>query len=249
MKASRPPAVAAWLLERLGSHRTREAIAGDLAEQCQQGRSVAWYWRQVVIAIVIGNATDIWDHKVLTLRAIVLGWAASYALAKVPLPLSVIGPQQITFHQITLINSVFNSMFLIGIVHTAVVRASTGWLVGRFHRPYQSAMVLAFLSSFLLLDLPWLYRRADDALVFWKRWIDCSFLSSAGRRDSHCRECLGRWIMESRNYEPYETALSALSRYTVDRFQRMAFVFGSARRGSASVSLGREPHHGRPRLE
>ena len=222
MKASRPPAVAAWLLERLGSHRTREAIAGDLAEQCQQGRSVAWYWRQVVIAIVIGNATDIWDHKVLTLRAIVLGWAASYALAKVPLPLSVIGPQQITFHQITLINSVFNSMFLIGIVHTAVVRASTGWLVGRFHRPYQSAMVLAFLSSFLLLDLPWLYRRA---------------------------ECLGRRIMESRNYEPYETALSALSRYTVDRFQRIAFVFGSARRGSASVSLGREPHHGRPRLE
>ena len=161
MNAQQPPALALWLLERLGSGTTREAVAGDLVEQFTAGRSGWWFWCQVVVAIGVGNGREVWTHKWLALRAIALGWIASYGLAKVswaaitmPLPATVLGPQPPTL---------LNSLVLIGVVHTAIVRASTGWLIGRLHRPFQMAMVLAFLFSFLALDLPWLGRRVVDA--------------------------------------------------------------------------------------
>lgn len=47
-----PPRLASWLLEHLGPRYQRESLAGDLFEEFQQRRSYAWYWRQVLIAIV-----------------------------------------------------------------------------------------------------------------------------------------------------------------------------------------------------
>jgi hypothetical protein len=170
MKVPHPPAVATWLLEYVGSNQTREALAGDLVEQYGHGRSVGWYWRQVIAAIIVGNSKDIWEHKVLALRAILLGWAGSYVLDKV-LGVAMIALLPSSMGRLEVrpdhpfMSVMLSSLFLIGIVHNAVVQASTGWLVARFHRPYQTAMVLAFLASFLLLDLPWLYRRWADAFA------------------------------------------------------------------------------------
>ncbi len=59
MKSSKPPTPAAWLLERLAARENREALAGDLSEQFNQGRSVAWYWRQVLAAIFVGFANQL----------------------------------------------------------------------------------------------------------------------------------------------------------------------------------------------
>jgi hypothetical protein len=161
MRAQQPPALAIWLLERLGSGTTREAVIGDLVEQFTVGRSGWWFWRQVVVAIGVGNGRDVWSHKWLALRAIAVGWIASYGLAKIywvaltmPLPATVVGPQPATL---------LNSLVLISVMHTAMARASAGWRVGRLHRPLRMAMVLMFLSSLLALDLPWLLRRAADA--------------------------------------------------------------------------------------
>ena len=67
-----PPALATWLYERLGSPVTREAVVGDLIEQYQQGRSGAWYWRQVIKAILLGAVQDLGAHKLLALRALAL---------------------------------------------------------------------------------------------------------------------------------------------------------------------------------
>jgi hypothetical protein len=47
-----PPKLALWLLKVWGSPYRNEALAGDLIEQYQEGRSRAWYWRQVVAAIL-----------------------------------------------------------------------------------------------------------------------------------------------------------------------------------------------------
>jgi signal peptidase I len=49
---TRPPIVATWLLERLGDKYRRDALTGDLLEEYQRGRSNAWYWRQVLCALI-----------------------------------------------------------------------------------------------------------------------------------------------------------------------------------------------------
>jgi hypothetical protein len=51
VKASNPPRLAVWLLEEFGPKVNREALIGDLNEAMAQGRSSAWYWRQVLRAI------------------------------------------------------------------------------------------------------------------------------------------------------------------------------------------------------
>jgi hypothetical protein len=50
-----PPKLALWLLKHGGSPYHRESLEGDLMEQYQEGRSRAWYWRQVVTALVIAQ--------------------------------------------------------------------------------------------------------------------------------------------------------------------------------------------------
>ncbi len=58
MKASQPPILATRLLEMLASGPHGDALAGDLIEQYRQGRSAAWYWRQVLLAILVGLVKD-----------------------------------------------------------------------------------------------------------------------------------------------------------------------------------------------
>jgi hypothetical protein len=51
MNSAKPPRLAAWILQEFGPELNQEALAGDLNETFQQGRSKGWYWRQVVAAI------------------------------------------------------------------------------------------------------------------------------------------------------------------------------------------------------
>jgi hypothetical protein len=73
MKSSKPPALATWLVEHLIPGSRNEALAGDLLEQFGQGRSVAWYWRQVLVAILTGF---LMEWRILVWAAIVtVCWA------------------------------------------------------------------------------------------------------------------------------------------------------------------------------
>jgi hypothetical protein len=76
MKRSKPPALATWLLEH-ARFSTTDVIAGDLLEEFNRGRSAAWYWRQALVAIVVGCASEVRHHRVLAARAILITWAAN----------------------------------------------------------------------------------------------------------------------------------------------------------------------------
>jgi hypothetical protein len=81
MKSLQPPSGPTWLLKRFGCRN--DALTGDLIEEYSQGRSTAWYWEQVLIAIVVNFGKEVRDHKLLALRAIVVGWTALYVLLRV----------------------------------------------------------------------------------------------------------------------------------------------------------------------
>src|SRR5262245_49987147 len=89
MKTSKPPFIAAWLLDHFGADPQLDAIAGDLLEQYQLGRSRLWYWREVITAITVGTWTAFRDHKLAVLRALVIGWALTYASRWILGPLQI----------------------------------------------------------------------------------------------------------------------------------------------------------------
>ncbi len=86
MRTSRPPVIAAWILHRFGATPETEAIAGDLIEQYQQGRSRWWYWREVIVAIFRGTWFEIRQHSPLLLIAIAMGWVLDLAWHSVITP-------------------------------------------------------------------------------------------------------------------------------------------------------------------
>lgn len=67
------PALATTLLLRLGPDD--ESFAGDLAEEYAAGRSRAWYWRQVLSAIVLSATRQIGVHPIRAAAAVLTGWA------------------------------------------------------------------------------------------------------------------------------------------------------------------------------
>jgi hypothetical protein len=54
-----PPRLATWVLDRLGMRYRSESLAGDLFEEYQQGRSPAWYWKQVIAAVFAARTHSI----------------------------------------------------------------------------------------------------------------------------------------------------------------------------------------------
>ena len=59
MKRCEPPRLAQWLLMRCASPYKRQAFADDLLELYRSGYSKAWYWRQVIVALVLARARSV----------------------------------------------------------------------------------------------------------------------------------------------------------------------------------------------
>ena len=161
MICHRPPIVATWLLQRFV--RQDEALTGDMLEE-YRGRSVGWYWRQVLIAIVVATADVLREHKVITVRTILLGWAALYCSAylialpssKLYLVLRELGLPHLFWWQ---------HYYSYPIVLIPCVGfAASGWIVARLHRRHYASMVLVFRASFLLWTLPEFLRLTGDSI-------------------------------------------------------------------------------------
>jgi hypothetical protein len=87
MRASEPPPLATWLLNHLRHGDEDEALLGDLLEDFRRGRSAAWYWRQVLAAILVGLLQAL-RHRWATVCFAIL-WTCGIALLfiKNPWPL------------------------------------------------------------------------------------------------------------------------------------------------------------------
>lgn len=74
MRPKDPPTIATWMLEHLAVGRKNEALAGDLLEEFRHGRPATWYWRQVLVAIVVGFAAEVrtqWPAIVYTTLCVI----------------------------------------------------------------------------------------------------------------------------------------------------------------------------------
>ncbi len=76
MKPCAPPTLAHWLLDRLRYLRNNPALAGDLQEEFESGRSSRWYWHQTLTIIARGmrqNLADYWDLVAVILTGMAAG--------------------------------------------------------------------------------------------------------------------------------------------------------------------------------
>ena len=145
--------IANWLFECLGLD---VALTGDLLEECARGRSVIWYWRQVLVGIWVGTWGAIFDHKLLALRAVATGCAVNGAWLFLWLKFLHIGLPGMPRISLDAIASLSIILF------TQVV---TGWVVARTHRSHAMPMVLAFAIWLVLWYLGGSFSEGQRLLV------------------------------------------------------------------------------------
>jgi len=149
MSASRPPRVASWLLQHLASSPQRESLIGDLIEQYQNGRSTAWYWRQVLAAILVGAIKDVRANKLIAIRAVAIGWLLFILFS---FPVNWLSGVVIHSRVTSWLAAFWWSSHLTGTVLAYVACAVSGWIVARLHQAHSVAMVLLYGASVLLFE-------------------------------------------------------------------------------------------------
>ena len=139
MKRSNPPVLATWLLEH-ARFRTTDVIAGDLLEEFNRGRSAAWYWRQALVAIIVGCASEVRRHRVLAARAILITWAANYAALMLGrlVMIELSGRHFLAYNPQL---AVWGICFLGGL--------TSGLIVALLHRGHRNAMLLTGAAALL----------------------------------------------------------------------------------------------------
>ena len=175
MRSSQPPRGATWLLERFAPNN--DALTGDLAEEYRSGRSSGWYWKEVLSAIVIGFISDIRAHKLLTVRALAIGWATIYVLFRTE---GLLTGKYLGFlfsHGIRYDAWWRHYYFYPIILVPLICPWASGWVVARCHRRHERAMVLVYLLSLELWFLPNAFRLTVDTfgdrrfLPFLVEWL------------------------------------------------------------------------------
>jgi hypothetical protein len=162
----RPPRVATWLLQRLACGPEGEALAGDLIEQYQRGRSAVWYHAQVAWAIVAGAAEDARQHYVLAIRAVILWYLLAWITAQVALEVYGLFGQWIwnwtVAHDWNVLRIVWFGrvrwtsppLLLMSCVNSAMI----GWVIARFHPRHVGSTLLttaAVMIAYVLARPGW----------------------------------------------------------------------------------------------
>jgi hypothetical protein len=145
-----------------------DALKGDLIEQFLAGRTRLWYWRQVLLAIVVHAAADIRAHKLLTVRAAIVGTAILLACVKSTLALYLwMSHQWVNAWANESRAWLVNWHYFGGHLHLVWCLGAvlSGWLVVRLHWRHPAAAILTAVAS----QLPWV---AWWGLPIWIRTWD-----------------------------------------------------------------------------
>lgn len=158
MKTHQLPAAAVWLLHAFKVTDNNPALIGDLAEECSGVRSSAWLWKQVLAAIVFALGKEIYRHKLLTMRAVIVGEAAVLVASAAIYDAAWWTITALAWHWpwplrwMTMFTGFFGHAVLRGSLAGLILG---GWVVGRFHRDQQTVFVLVFAAlQFLALMVP-----------------------------------------------------------------------------------------------
>lgn len=168
MRNLEPPRLADWLVTRLLSTTRAEIPLGDLHEQYRRGRSHGWYWRQAIEVCTFSLARDLRSHKLLTLRALALGWAML-----VSGDLLVLRPLWRLEHWLFMAGLVSHYVAFSGPLSTALLVAlvggGCGWTVGRTHRACAVPIAFAFalsVEAYATMVLAWWFV-SHVTVVYW----------------------------------------------------------------------------------
>jgi hypothetical protein len=151
-----PPRSVVWLLKRLGSSPKNRALVGDILEKGAEGLRKSWYWRQIFHALTAGSFQEIRSAKLLSALAAVTGWACLVVLYSLFCAASSFMPLFLRLPPESDVQPLYLAIivgWVSSIPLTVFCFAMSGWLVAKLNRSRQMAMVLAFLSSVMLVDL------------------------------------------------------------------------------------------------
>jgi len=165
----KPPTLATWLLTSFG---VNPSIVGDIVERYEQRCSSTWYWRQTIIAICGQIGRDIAGHRLLAIRAIVVGYAVQIFLLQVPvfrftnlvglwmwnwtIANDLDGLRELWFGR----TNRFALPPLPILISTLLVWLVTGWIVGRLHRSRPATAVTLYAVFAVLGDMWWFWTQA-----------------------------------------------------------------------------------------
>jgi hypothetical protein len=149
MRPSRPPVIAAWILQRFGPLPETDAIAGDLLEHYQHGRSRMWFWREVLLTILMGTWSEVRQHSLGLIAAIALAWGVS-----------VVWHQFLTAPEYSLIvrfilggaQARLDQMTWVGLLLEAPCALTMGWTVARLAPRHRIPAVLGVAGTGLLVS-------------------------------------------------------------------------------------------------
>src|SRR5262245_43468133 len=165
MRSTNAPALASWFLRHFGCSPNNQSVIGDLNEGYRHGRSRLWYWKQVAHAIPASFLYEISSHKLLSIRALLIGWIVkviwlSAYLYEFRKPGAGI-PATRLFS-----DGIEPSSFVILIGVFAI--ASSGWIITQTHRSQYRAMVLLYINVELVGSLlSFITRSAVFGFFYW----------------------------------------------------------------------------------
>ena len=167
------PRIAHWFLEHFGSDPNNEAIVGDLTERYQLGPSRWWYWRQVLVAILSGLFNECRENKLLTARALIIGWALLGAFSWYFVDLF-----NLLFREPLFALEVWSRWWRYGWILPLTWTLSalafgvmSGWLVARLHRPHHISTVLVFTLSVCVVLWPLAFRAVAEGTRWWPAYV------------------------------------------------------------------------------
>lgn len=157
--AARTPRGATWLLNRLLSGPRRDAVIGDLIEQYHRGRSRWWYWQQTLGAVIADASGGIREHKLLAMRAAILGFSVVWFVGELISPISIWSRVWLwnwtIEHSLDSVREIAFGRFAFTMVSLTpcLYWLIAGSVVARTHRPHSMAMVFAFIIAHQLTYL------------------------------------------------------------------------------------------------